>query len=123
RGVIRDGASTCVLCGVGSESADHLFGSCNQISPVWYDILRWLGVELVPHHCVLRFFEAFLGMSLGVGYPPYFMLEPIEFVRMSCCVLMGQGIGGPLVALSYLWLILAFLILRGILLLVVVPLR
>ncbi|GAU10160.1 hypothetical protein TSUD_418630, partial [Trifolium subterraneum] len=35
RGVIGDAsASMCVLCGLGPESADHLFGSCNQISPI-----------------------------------------------------------------------------------------
>ncbi|GAU29694.1 hypothetical protein TSUD_264300 [Trifolium subterraneum] len=65
RGVIGDAsASTCMLCGLGSESADHLFSSCNQISPVWYGILRWLGVELVPPRGVLRFFEAFLGIIM-----------------------------------------------------------
>jgi hypothetical protein len=58
-------AYACVLCGLGLESADHLFGSCNQISPIWYGILRWLGVEMVPSRGVLRFFEAFLGTSKG----------------------------------------------------------
>ncbi|GAU46788.1 hypothetical protein TSUD_351870 [Trifolium subterraneum] len=49
RSVIGDAsASICVLCGLGSESPNHLFGSCNQISPIWYSILLWLGVELVP---------------------------------------------------------------------------
>ncbi|GAU32685.1 hypothetical protein TSUD_145590 [Trifolium subterraneum] len=57
RGVIGDvSASTCVLCGLEPETADHLFGSCNQISQIWYGILRWLGVELVPSHGVLGFF-------------------------------------------------------------------
>jgi hypothetical protein len=64
RGVIGDAnaiSSVCVLCGVELESADHLFSSCNQISQIWYNILRWLGVELVPPRGILRFFEAFLG--------------------------------------------------------------
>ncbi|GAU15735.1 hypothetical protein TSUD_235480 [Trifolium subterraneum] len=66
RGVIEDvSASMCVLCGLGLESADHLFGSCNLISPIWYSILRWLCVELVPSRGVLGFFEAFLGMGTG----------------------------------------------------------
>ncbi|PNX80187.1 hypothetical protein L195_g036184, partial [Trifolium pratense] len=60
-------ASMCVLCGLGPESADHLFGSCNQISPIWYSILRWLGVELVPSRGVFGFFEALLGMGMGMG--------------------------------------------------------
>jgi hypothetical protein len=34
-------------------------------SQIWYGILRWLGVELVPPRGVLRFFEAFLGMGRG----------------------------------------------------------
>ncbi|GAU37868.1 hypothetical protein TSUD_22840 [Trifolium subterraneum] len=38
RGVIRDAsACMCVLCGLGPKSADHLFGSCNQISPIWHE--------------------------------------------------------------------------------------
>jgi hypothetical protein len=57
RGVIGDtNASSCVLCGVGLESYDHLFDSCNQISPIWYGILQWYGVELMPPRDVLRFF-------------------------------------------------------------------
>jgi hypothetical protein len=64
RGVIGDtSASTCVLYGVGYESAEHLFASCSQISPVWYDILRWLGIELVPRRGILGLFEGFLGMG------------------------------------------------------------
>ncbi|MCI37294.1 hypothetical protein A2U01_0058518 [Trifolium medium] len=36
QGVITDvGASMCALCGLGYESADHLFNSCNQISRGW----------------------------------------------------------------------------------------
>jgi hypothetical protein len=57
RGVIADvSALTCVLYSLRHESVDHLFGSCNHISQVWYDILRWLGVESVPSRGVLRFF-------------------------------------------------------------------
>jgi hypothetical protein len=53
-GVIADvSASTCVLYGLKSESADHLFDFCNQISQVWYGILRWLSLELVPPRGVL----------------------------------------------------------------------
>ncbi|GAU35310.1 hypothetical protein TSUD_389350 [Trifolium subterraneum] len=43
------------FCKIGSESADHLFSFCNQISPVWYGMLRWLGVEMVPPRGVLGF--------------------------------------------------------------------
>jgi hypothetical protein len=50
---------------IGPELADHLFCFCNQISLVWYSILRWLGVELVPSHGALEFFDAFLGMRMG----------------------------------------------------------
>jgi hypothetical protein len=54
-------ASTCVLCGVWPESAEHLFASCSQIfSHVWYDILGCLGFELVPPHGILGLFESFL---------------------------------------------------------------
>jgi hypothetical protein len=65
-GVITDvDASRCVLCGLESESADHLFVSCNQISYVWYAILRWLGVEWVSPHGNLGLYRVFLGISLG----------------------------------------------------------
>ncbi|MCI04242.1 hypothetical protein A2U01_0025287 [Trifolium medium] len=45
---------------IGPESADHLFVSCNQISPVWYAILRWLGVQWVSPRGNLGLFEVFL---------------------------------------------------------------
>jgi hypothetical protein len=51
----------CVLCRLELEFVDHLFGPCNQISSVWYDILLWLGVELVPPRQI--FFEAFMSMG------------------------------------------------------------
>jgi hypothetical protein len=64
QGVVGDAsASTCVLCGVGPELAKHLFASCSKISHVWYDILRWLGFELVPPRGILGLFEGFLGMG------------------------------------------------------------
>jgi hypothetical protein len=65
-GVITDvNASRCVFCGLGSESDYHLFVSCNQISPIWYAILRWLGVEWVSPRGNLGLFEVFLDMSLS----------------------------------------------------------
>jgi hypothetical protein len=66
RGVIMDdGAAMCPLCGLGSESAGHLFISCNKISHVWYTILCWLGAEWVSPRGTLGSFEVFLGMGLG----------------------------------------------------------
>jgi hypothetical protein len=66
QGVIGNAtASMCVLCGLWPELANHVFSSCNQISPVWYSILHWLGVEFKPPHSVLGFFEAFLGLGMG----------------------------------------------------------
>ncbi|MCI19651.1 putative ribonuclease H protein, partial [Trifolium medium] len=66
RGVIGDASvSTCVLCGLEPKSADHLFSSCNRISPAWYGILRGLGVKLVPPRGVLGIFEAFLGIGMS----------------------------------------------------------
>ncbi|GAU10016.1 hypothetical protein TSUD_288060 [Trifolium subterraneum] len=58
---------------------------------------RWLGVKLVPSRGVLGFFDAFLGMGT-VGYPPYFMLEPIEFGGCLVGSHWVMRIGGPLVA-------------------------
>jgi hypothetical protein len=52
-------ASTCMLYGLKAESTDHLFDFFNQISQVWYDTLRWLGVELVTPRGVLRFLRLF----------------------------------------------------------------
>ncbi|GAU37692.1 hypothetical protein TSUD_164950 [Trifolium subterraneum] len=130
RGVIGDAsASLCVICGLSSESADHLFGSCNQISQVWYGILGWLGVELVPHRSVLRFFEAFLGMSMGrkdkFGWLLIWQTIVWTIWKSRNDIFFSEGtfsveclvdrvkllswkweIGSPLVALSYLQLIL-----------------
>jgi hypothetical protein len=65
RGVMGMSMLTCVLYGLGPESANHLFSSCNQISQVWYSIFLWFGVELMPSHGVLEFFLVFLGMGMS----------------------------------------------------------
>ncbi|GAU24190.1 hypothetical protein TSUD_23270 [Trifolium subterraneum] len=65
RVITNAGACTRVLCCLGSESTDHLFGSCNQILPIWYAILRWLGVEWVSPRGILGCFEVFLDMGMS----------------------------------------------------------
>ncbi|GAU30794.1 hypothetical protein TSUD_355200 [Trifolium subterraneum] len=93
RGVIGDAsASTCVLCGLGSESVDHLFIFCNQISPVWYGILRWLGVELVPPRGVLEFFEAFLGIGIGI-FSVECLVDKVKLLSWKW--FLGKNSGSP----------------------------
>ncbi|GAU31138.1 hypothetical protein TSUD_212450 [Trifolium subterraneum] len=49
RGVMVGAINTlCVFCGAVEESVDHLFVSCDQISPVWYRVSRWVGIETCP---------------------------------------------------------------------------
>ncbi|GAU33515.1 hypothetical protein TSUD_386600 [Trifolium subterraneum] len=107
QGVIEDASAFMrVLYGLGLESDDHLFGSCNLISPIWYSILRWLGVEFMPFRGVLGFFEAFLGMGTGT-----FIVECLVdrvkllswkwFLEYGGCLVGShwvRRIGGPLVA-------------------------
>ncbi|MCI29263.1 hypothetical protein A2U01_0050472 [Trifolium medium] len=56
RDVIGDASvSTCVLCGLGLESTDHLFDFvAKSYSLVWYSSVA--GVELVSRRGVLSFF-------------------------------------------------------------------
>ncbi|GAU20222.1 hypothetical protein TSUD_352860 [Trifolium subterraneum] len=87
RGVITDvDASRCVFCGLGSESADHLFVSCNQISPVWYSILRWLGIQWVSPRGNLGCFEVFLEGTFSA-----WQRGVITDVDASRCVFCGLG--------------------------------
>ncbi|XP_022003039.1 uncharacterized protein LOC110900460 [Helianthus annuus] len=39
-----NGENRCVMCGDGSETADHLFCSCEVASEVWYRISRWVHI-------------------------------------------------------------------------------
>ena len=41
---------------------NNLFCICDVILPVWYEISRWLGWELVPHSSILDSFDSFVGM-------------------------------------------------------------
>ncbi|MCI03011.1 cytochrome P450 [Trifolium medium] len=45
RVMIGDSSTSCVFCGAVEETVDHLFVSCDRISPVWYCVSRWLGIE------------------------------------------------------------------------------
>jgi hypothetical protein len=55
----------CVFCGAVEESVDHLFVSCEHISPIWYRISRWLGFEYVSPNRIVQVFESFFGMGVG----------------------------------------------------------
>ncbi|MCH85105.1 hypothetical protein A2U01_0005947 [Trifolium medium] len=74
---------------IGFESADQLFASCSQISPIWYCILRWLGVKFVPPHGILGLFEVLLGMGMG------------RKDSVDLGLIWIWWIGCPLVGLSY----------------------
>jgi hypothetical protein len=55
----------CVFCGAVEESVDHLFVSCEHISPIWYRISRWLRMEYVSPNRIMQVFESFFGMGVG----------------------------------------------------------
>ncbi|MCH85233.1 hypothetical protein A2U01_0006077 [Trifolium medium] len=97
RGVITDaGASRCVLCGLVSESADHFVVSCNQISLVWYVILRWLGVEWVSPRGILGCFEVKI------------LVPPVPFTIGVCTLFLartGRVCRGVRLDLRDVWLI------------------
>ncbi|MCH84799.1 ribonuclease H protein, partial [Trifolium medium] len=57
--------TSCVFCGAVEESGDHLFVSCERISPIWYRITRWLGIEYVCPNRIMQVFESFFGMGAG----------------------------------------------------------
>jgi hypothetical protein len=54
-------STSCVFCGEVEESVDHLFVSCDRISPVWYRISRWLRFEYVSPDKIMQVFESFFG--------------------------------------------------------------
>ncbi|GAU51958.1 hypothetical protein TSUD_417440 [Trifolium subterraneum] len=56
---------SCVFCGAVEESVDHLFVSCDWISPIWYRVSRWLGIEYVPPNSIMQVFESFFGLGVG----------------------------------------------------------
>ncbi|MCI05881.1 cytochrome P450, partial [Trifolium medium] len=57
--------TSCVFCGAVEESVDHLFVSCERVSPIWYRITRWLGIEYVCLNRIMQVFESFFGISVG----------------------------------------------------------
>ena len=41
-------STTCLLCGVGEETEEHLFGSCSYGRQIWLQILAGLGYSRIP---------------------------------------------------------------------------
>ena len=41
-------STTCLLCGVGEETEEHLFGSCSFGRQIWLQILAGLGYNRIP---------------------------------------------------------------------------
>jgi hypothetical protein len=46
RHVLHIDESGCVLCAGARETAGHLFMHCNFAAQIWYEICRWLGVDI-----------------------------------------------------------------------------
>jgi len=53
----------CVFYDGSSESAVHLFLSCPSFFPMWYQVSRWLGWELVMPLGLAQQFQAFTGLG------------------------------------------------------------
>ncbi|KAK2456949.1 hypothetical protein QL285_004267 [Trifolium repens] len=65
RRIIQQQATSCVFCDAAVESTIHLFLHCPVSSKVWYEIMRWLGVNvIVPHNLVSAFATM---VSIGRG--------------------------------------------------------
>jgi RNA polymerase subunit RPABC4/transcription elongation factor Spt4 len=45
--IIQRDETLCPSCGLGSETACHLFLHCPFAAAVWYTLNRWLGVVVV----------------------------------------------------------------------------
>jgi len=59
------GGVGCAFSDSPSESAMHLFLSCPCFFPVWYQVSRWLGWELVMPLRLPQQFQAFTGLGGG----------------------------------------------------------
>jgi hypothetical protein len=66
RRVIRSPSDAlCAFCGASMEAVDHLFVTCDSISPVWYFLFRWLGLRFVSPRSITSVFQDFLGHGMG----------------------------------------------------------
>jgi hypothetical protein len=60
RGVLElEAGSNCVWCVANSESATHLFVHCDFVHRVWYEVFKWLGVEIVMPPSIMTLFDCF----------------------------------------------------------------
>jgi hypothetical protein len=64
RGIIAiEESRECVVCVGRVESSTHLFMHCPFAMRVWYDIFRWLGVNIVIPPSIALLFEMFRGLG------------------------------------------------------------
>jgi hypothetical protein len=66
RHVIRGLSNTLwIFCESTVELVDHLLVTCDLSSPVWYSVVRWLGVQLVLPNGIVGLFKLFLDMGVS----------------------------------------------------------
>lgn len=55
----------CIGCNEASETMCHFFFECPFFSRVWYELAKWLGVDIVIQNSVLDHFWNFSGWVFG----------------------------------------------------------
>jgi hypothetical protein len=80
RGIIRVGEDKCSVCGVGTETARHLFLHCPFTANVWYGVNRWLGVMVVLPQEVLPSYGQLVGCGRNKRIRKGFSIVWVAFV-------------------------------------------
>jgi hypothetical protein len=80
RGIIHVDETTCLLCGVGTETARHLCLHCLFAGDIWYVVNRWLHVMVVLSQEVFASYGQLVGHGRNKRIRKGFLIVWLAFV-------------------------------------------
>lgn len=65
RSILSSNETSCLICGLTSESADLVFIHCIGAKSIWRGCLQWMNIDLASHSNIKDHFVMFSGILLG----------------------------------------------------------
>jgi hypothetical protein len=80
RSIIQEDQIYCVFCDQVAETGLHLFLHCNCTMQVWYQVMKWLGLVVIPPPNLFMSLEMLIGYAKGKRQKEGLVLIWISFM-------------------------------------------